>query len=215
MTDKTLTIGKSERRKDAWDKVTGAAEYVADIPLDGYAHGAIVRSPHHYARILNINTQFAETTPGVLRVLTAADIPGAKTFGALLQDQPSLAIDFVRHLGEPVALVVAESKPAAQKAADLMEVEYEPLEPVFDPVDALKPTAPRLHPEGNLVAQFDIQDGDIQAGFDGAEIVIEDNFSVPRIHPGYMEPENSLARWNEDGSITVWVSSQQPFPINI
>ncbi len=211
MIEKTLTIGKSEKRKDAWDKVTGAAAYVADIPLDGVAHGTIVRSPHHFARILSIDTQSAEAAPGVLCVLTAANIPGAKTFGALLQDQPSLAIDFVRHLGEPVALIIAETRPAALNAAALVAVEYGPLEPVFDPVDALKPNASRLHPEGNLVAQFDIREGNLEAGFSKAEIVIEDTFSVPRIHPGYMEPENSLARWNEDGSITVWVSSQQPF----
>jgi CO/xanthine dehydrogenase Mo-binding subunit len=211
MSEKTLTIGKSERRKDASDKVTGEAEYVADIPLDGVAHGAVVRSPHHYARILNIDMQAAEAASGVLRFLTANDIPGAKTFGALIPDQPSLAIDVVRHLGEPVALVIAESREAALQASELVEVEYEPLEPVFDPVDALKPDAPRLHPEGNLVAQFDFTEGDPEAEFSQADIVIEDTFSVPRIHPGYMEPENSLARWNDDGSITVWVSSQQPF----
>ena len=102
MVEKKLTIGKSELRKDAWDKATGAAKYVADIRLDGYAHGAIVRSPHHYAGIKSIDPEPALSTPGVLRVLTAADIPGAKTFGALLQDQPSLAIDYVRHIGEPV-----------------------------------------------------------------------------------------------------------------
>ncbi len=211
MADETVTIGKSERRKDAWDKVTGAAEYVADIPLDGIAHGALVRSPRHFARILNIDTHLAENAPGVLRVLTAKDIPGAKTFGALLPDQPTLAIDIVRHLGEPLALVVAESRRAAVKAAELVEVQYEPIDPVFDPVDALKPDAPWLHPEGNLVAQFDIQEGDLEAGFAEAEIVIDEKFSVPRISPGYLEPENSLARWNDDGSITVWVSSQQPF----
>jgi len=211
MTEKMLTVGKSEHRKDAWDKVTGAAEYVADVPLEGVVHGVIIRSPHHFARILNIDRQAAEASPGVLRVLTAADIPGAKTFGALIPDQPSLAMGIVRHLGEAVALVIAESKPAAQKAAQLVKVAYEPLKPVFDPVAALKPEAPRLHPEGNLVAQFDIQEGDIQTGFAEADVVIESTFSVPRIHPGYMEPENSLARWNEDGSITVWVSSQQPF----
>jgi CO/xanthine dehydrogenase Mo-binding subunit len=110
-----------------------------------------------------------------------------------------------------VALVIAESKQAALRAAELVKVDYEPLEPVFDPVEALKPDTPRLHPEGNLVAQFDFTEGDPEAGFSQADIVIEDTFAVPRIHPGYMEPGNSLARWNDDGSITVWVSSQQPF----
>jgi CO/xanthine dehydrogenase Mo-binding subunit len=211
MTDETITIGKSEPRKDAWNKVIGTAEYVADIPLQGLSHGALVRSPHHFARINRIDTRVASKFPGVLRVLTAEDIPGAKTFGALIPDQPSLAIDYVRHHGEPVALVIAECRSVAERAAKLVEVEYEILEPVFDPVEALKHSAPRLHPEGNLVAQFDIQEGDIEAGFADADVVIEALFSVPRISPAYMEPENSLACWNEDGSITVWVSSQQPF----
>jgi CO/xanthine dehydrogenase Mo-binding subunit len=179
--------------------------------MDGYSHGAIVRSPHHYARIVDINTHPAEAAPGVLRVLTAQDVPGAKTFGALLPDQPSLALDYVRHLGEPVALVIGESKSAAVKAVGLVKVQYERLRPVFDPVEALKPEAPRLHSKGNMVAQFDIQDGDIESGFAEADIIIEDRFSVPRISPGYMEPENSIAQWHDDSTITVWVSSQQPF----
>jgi CO/xanthine dehydrogenase Mo-binding subunit len=211
MLDKTHSIGRSEARKDAWDKVKGLAEYVADIPLDGYVHGVVLRSPHHFAKIKNINTDRADIVLGVQRVLTAKDIPGAKTFGALVPDQPSLAIDCVRHIGEPVALIIADTRANARKAAEQVEVEYEPLEPVFNPIEALNPNAPRLHNEGNLVAQIDIQDGDIELGFSHAEIVIEDVFSVPRISPGYMEPENSLASWNPDGSITVWVSSQQPF----
>jgi CO/xanthine dehydrogenase Mo-binding subunit len=209
--DKTHTIGRSEPRKDAWDKVKGTAEYIADIPLDRFVHAVVLRSPHHFAKIKDINTNRAEKVPGVQRVLTAKDIPGAKTFGALIPDQPSLAIDCVRHLGEPVALIIAESRSTAINAAAQVEVDYEPLTPVFDPLEALNSNAPRLHSEGNLVAQYDVQDGDIEFGFSHAEIVIEDVFNVPRISPGYMEPENSLASWKPDGSITVWVSSQQPF----
>ncbi|MBL7161038.1 MAG: xanthine dehydrogenase family protein molybdopterin-binding subunit [Anaerolineales bacterium] len=211
MTEETLTLGKSELRKDAWDKVTGAAQYVADIPLTDLCHAVIVRSPLHYGRILGINKSAAQNIPGVLRVLAAEDIPGNKIFGPLLQDQPSLAIDIVRHLGEPVAIVIADNLETARMASELVKVEYEPLEPVFDPGQSLKPGGPRLHPEGNLAAQFDIQDGDIEAGFAEADVVLENTFSVPRISPAYMEPENSLARWNEDGLITVWVSSQHPF----
>jgi len=211
MTEETLTLGKSELRKDAWDKVTGAAQYVADIPLTDLCHAVIVRSPLHYGRILGINKSAAQNIPGVLRVLAAEDIPGNKIFGPLLQDQPSLAIDIVRHLGEPVAIVIADNLETARMASELVKVEYEPLEPVFDPGQSLKPESPRLHSEGNLAAQFDIQDGDIEAGFAEADLVLEGTFSVSRISPAYMEPENSLARWNEDGSITVWVSSQHPF----
>ena len=131
MVDKTHSIGRSEVRKDAWDKVKGFAEYVADIPMDGYVHGVVLRSPHHFAKIKNINTDRADIVPGVQRVLTAKDIPGAKTFGALVPDQPSLAIDCVRHIGEPVALIIADTRANAIKAAEQVEVDYDLLEPVF------------------------------------------------------------------------------------
>ena len=87
----TITLGKSEMRKDAWDKVTGAAEYVADLSLDGILYGAIVRSSVHHGRILSIDTTASQAAPGVVRVLTAADIPGEQKFGALIPDQPALA----------------------------------------------------------------------------------------------------------------------------
>jgi CO/xanthine dehydrogenase Mo-binding subunit len=207
----TRTVGKAEPRKDAWEKVTGAAQYVADIPLPSLYHAVLVRSPHHHARISKIDKTAAQKAPGVVSVLTAEDIPGAKVFGPLIPDQPSLAIDKVRHIGEPVAIVIAETKEVAQSAARLLQVAYEPIEPVFDPVAALAPGVSKVHPDGNLAAHFDFRKGDPEAGFDEAEVILEQVFSLPRISPAYMEPENSLARWNDDGSITVWVSSQHPF----
>jgi len=211
MAEEKITIGKSELRKDAWDKVSGAAAYVADIQLEECSHGILVRSPHHYARIKHVNTKPAQSFPGVRRVLTSADIPGAKKFGALIPDQPSLAFDVVRHLGEPVVLVIADTKKAALAAAELVQIEFETLDPIFDPVEALASGAQKLHPDGNLAAQFDLKEGDPDAEFAEADIVIDEYFDLPRISPAYMEPENSLARWNNDGTITVWVSSQQPF----
>ena len=149
--------------------------------------------------------------PGVVKVITAEDIPGEKTFGALISDQPPLVVDEIRHLGEPIALVIAHSQKKAEEAIKKIKIEYEPLSPIFDPQQALGEGARQIHPGGNLVTSYDVQNGDLSAGFALADVIIEETFSVPRISPGYMEPENSLARWNEDGSITVWVSSQQPF----
>ncbi|NWG32737.1 MAG: xanthine dehydrogenase family protein, partial [Rhodocyclaceae bacterium] len=206
-----LTVGRSELRKDAWDKVTGAAEYVDDIALPGLRYAAVVRAPHHHARIVGVNADDARALPGVLAVVTAADVPGHRTHGALVQDQPALAVDVVRHMGEPVALVIAESKAAAQHAARAVAVEYDPLPAVFDPVAALEPGAPQLHPGGNLLTRYDVQDGDVEAGFAASDVILEETFSVPRISPAYMEPEASTAIWHEDGTLTVWVSSQKPF----
>jgi CO/xanthine dehydrogenase Mo-binding subunit len=117
----------------------------------------------------------------------------------------------VHHFGEPLVLVVATSKGTAQAAAILVQVEYEPIRPLFDPVEALQPDAPTLHEAGNLISRFEIKDGDIEKGFAEAEVILEDTFSVPFVSPAYMETETSLACWNKDGTLTVWVSSQHPF----
>lgn len=211
MAEHTLTIGKAEKRKDARDKVTGAAQYVADIPMQALKHGALVRSKHHYAKINRIDFSGALKAPGVLKVLTDEDIPGHKIYGPLIQDQTPLALGVVRHLGEPIALVIADSTQQARDAAERVQVDYEVLQPVFDPQEALEEGAPQLHPDGNLVTHLEVGDGDVEKGFAGCDIVLEETFSVPRISPGYMEPENSVATWNADGSLTVWVSSQHPF----
>lgn len=211
MAKETLTVGKTELRKDAFDKVTGAAQYVADIPLESMFHGALVRSKYHHAMIKKVDASEALKAPGVVRVLTSEDIPGKKIYGPLIQDQTPLALGVVRHLGEPIALVIAETREQARAAVELVRVDYEELEPVFDPQEALAPGAPKLHPEGNLATELEVGDGDVSKGFAECDIVLEETFSVPRISPGYMEPENSLAIWNPDGSLTVWVSSQHPF----
>ncbi len=207
----TISLGKSEVRKDAWAKVTGAAQYVADMKHDDVLHGVVVRSTIHHGRILSIDTSAALGIEGVVRVLTAGDIPGQPKFGALVQDQPALASDLVRHFGEPLAVVIASSKAIARKAASLVKVDYEPLDPVFDPVEAIEPHASRLHAQGNLISRYEVKDGDIEKGFAQADVILEENFSVPLISPAYLETENSLGCWNDDGTLTVWVSSQHPF----
>ena len=205
-------IGSVKIRKDARDKVLGKAKYTADIPMENLKHGYIVRSPYHHARILEIDKTSAAQLKGVLAVLTAEDIPGSVVFGPLVQDQPSLAQDIVRHLGEPVALVVADSRDVAQEAGELLNVTYEPLDAVFDPLQALEKGAPQIHPEGNLVSNLNVIEGDLEGGFKEADHILEETFILPRISPGYLEPESSLAYWElEDGSVTVYVSSQHPF----
>ncbi len=211
MTKETITLGKSELRKDAWAKVTGAAQYVADISHDDVLYGTIVRSTIHHGRLASVDASAANEIPGVIKVITAEDIPGDKAFGALIHDQPPLVVDLVRHLGEPVALVIAESQAAAQKAAKLIDVEYEPVEPLHDPVHAIASEASRLYDEGNLISHYEIKDGDIESGFDEADVVLDESFSVPLVSPAYMETENAVARWNADDTLTVWVSSQHPF----
>lgn len=211
MTPELITVGKSEVRKDAWAKAAGTAPYIADLELENACVGGVLRSPHHHARITRLDVAQARALPGVVGVLTAADVPGSLNFGPLVQDRQVLATEEVRHMGEPVALVVAESRQAAERALQAIEVEYQPLPAVFDPVEALDPDAPQVHPGGNLLTEYDVSRGDLQAGFEQADLVMEETFRVPRISPAYMEPESSVAQWNEDGTLTLWVSSQKPF----
>ncbi|MEW6401569.1 MAG: xanthine dehydrogenase family protein molybdopterin-binding subunit [Chloroflexota bacterium] len=207
----STTLGRSELRKDAWAKVTGAAEYAADIRLDHVLFGALARSTIHHGRILSIDTTAAQAGSGVLRVLTAADIPAEHKFGGLVKDQPALASELVHHYGEPLALVVATSKEVAQHAAQLIRVEYESMDPLLDPVAALQPGASKLHESGNLISRYEIKEGNVEQGFTDADVILEDTFSVPFVSPAYLETENSLACHNNDGTLTVWVGSQHPF----
>jgi CO/xanthine dehydrogenase Mo-binding subunit len=206
-----LTVGRSEPRKDALEKVTGAARYVADLPADGALWAAVLRSPHHSARVVSLRTGRARRAPGVAAVVTAADVPGERCYAAIIADQPALAGEVVRHKGEPVALVVARTREAARSALGLVEVEYQELPAVLDPVAALEPGAPAVHPGGNLLTRYQFTTGDPDAAFAVADLVLEETFRVQRVAPGALEPEACLARWEDDGSLTLWVSSQKPF----
>jgi CO/xanthine dehydrogenase Mo-binding subunit len=205
-------ITHSPIKKDAREKVTGAALYTADLPLENCAHGAVLRSPHHHARITRIDTTEAEQFPGVIKILTAADIPGEPIFGAIIPDRPVLASEVVRYQGEPLAVVIAEQKSQALDALQKITVEYRVLGAVFEASQALEDQAPRVHPDGNLLLEYNHGRGNIEEGFAASEIVLEETFRLPRIYPGYLEPEASTAVWQEEEeTLVVWVSSQKPF----
>jgi xanthine dehydrogenase molybdenum-binding subunit len=210
--DSTFTvIGKPQIRKDARAKVCGLEKYTADIAAEHVVNGVVVRSPHHHARICSLDGTAARACPGVIAVITAADVPGQKTFG-LVPDQPPLAEGEVCHLGQPVAVILATDPETARAAADKLRIDYEVLPAVFDPQTALLPEAPLVHPGGNLLSHYTVESGDLAAGFATAEEIIEETFSVQRQAPAYLEPETSLAVWDPDeGSLNVWVSSQEPF----
>lgn len=208
---KYKNITHSKIKKDARNKVTGQARYTADIPTEKAFHGVVLRSPHHHARILHLDIQKAQKAKGVIKVLTANDIPGQKIFGAIMQDRPVLASEVVRHQGEPIALVIAKTKKEARAACQKIVVKYEELLAVHDPHEALMETAPQIHPGGNLLLKYNQGRGNVAEGFQAADVILEETFHLPRIYPAYLEPEASLAQRQEDGTIIVWVSSQKPF----
>ncbi len=203
-------IGAPKARKDAWGKVTGETAYVGDLDMQTLV-GRLVRSPHHHARILGVDTRQAEKVPGVVRVLTVEDVPGKCTFGPLIPDRQVLADQVVRHMGEPVVLVIANSKAAAERGVEKVRVKYEPQPAVFDAREALQERAPQVHDEGNLAAEYDVSRGDVEAGMAEADILLEESFKLPRISPAYLEPEASQAYWDDEGCLTIIVSSQKPF----
>lgn len=207
----TSIIGKSEPRVDAWQKVTGAARYIPDLQVKDLLHASILRSPHAHAQITGLDTTAAVATPGVLAVITCDDVPGEKVLGDIIPDRPVLATDKVRFVGEPVAVVVARTALAAEEGRKSIRVEYSLLEPLLDPLTALAPDSPAIHAGGNLMSLVEVCDGDIETGFQEADIILDEVFQVPRIYQAYLETETSLAQWQPDGSLTVWASTQKPF----
>jgi len=206
------TVGVPTPQLDTASKVTGRAEYCGDIFIRGSLYGAVLRSPHAHARIVNVDTSRAEKLKGVVTVLTAADTP-RKKFGRRIKDEDLLAVDKVRYVGEEVAVVAAINKDIAEEALELIEFTYEELPAVLSASEALVPGAPIIHdayPE-NIAEKYVIERGDIAAGLAQSACVVEETFVVPRVSPGYLEPTTCLASIGENDKITVWAPSSSPF----
>lgn len=205
--------GQSATRTDALSKATGKLMFGADYSQEGYLHGKILRSPHPHALIKSINVAKAERLPGVVAVLTAKDVPGRNGFGAIIPDQPVICQDKVRFVGDGVALVAAEKEEIAQEALKLIHVEYESLPAVFDPRDALKEGAPKIHEKGNLLSFNKLRKGDVEKGLAEAEIIIERTYQVPFLEHAYLEPDVCMAVPQQDGSMLVEGPMQAPFTV--
>jgi len=205
------TVTHSMPKKDAREKIRGDARYTDDLRIEGALYAGLVRSPYHHARLVAIDVEPALEIEGVVRVITSKDIPGIQAFGPILQDRPVLAVDVVRHMGEPVALVVAENRRSLAQGVKAVGVQYEILPAVLAPRDAISDGAIQIHPDGNLVSEYRIGRGDVEKGFALADMEVEDTFHLSRVAPGYLEPETAAAEWNSDGTLVVWVSSQKPF----
>ncbi|GAC1329855.1 MAG: hypothetical protein NVSMB26_06600 [Beijerinckiaceae bacterium] len=203
-------IGVNVRRIDAPSKVSGALRYAGDMVMPGMLHVQVLRSPHPHARILSIDTSEAEAMEGVEAVVTAADVPGEDGFGVFVHDQPIMARDKVRYVGEAVAAVAAEDLLTARRALEKIKVAYEPLAAVFDPEAALRPGAPVLHDyaQDNLVKHIPIRKGDIEAGFASADLIIEQTFDTQAVEHAYLETEAGLAFVDHDGVVTIHSPSQ-------
>ncbi len=206
-----ISAGSSPIKKDALAKATGKPLFADDLTAENMIYGKLLLSVHPSALIKSINRQKALSLPGVLHVLTAADIPGRNGFGLLNPHQPVLASEVVRYSGEAVALVLAESEAAAEAALPQIEVDYELLPGSFSAEEGLAAGARPLHPEGNMIHHVSVRRGDPDKAFAAADIVVEGRYTTPMVEHAYLEPESALAQPEKDGTITVRTASQDSF----
>src|SRR3989440_6046988 len=206
-------VGKALRKVDATAKVTGTTRFADDLFLPRMLYAKLLRSPHAHARIVSIDPSSAAARAGVKAVLTGKDLP--TPFGTLpvSQDEHALALDKVRFVGDPVAAVAATTEETAAAALARIAVEYEPLRPVTDAGDALDHPEPRIHDYGdlgNVHKLIHLEFGDVEQGFQDADLVREDTFFFEGSTHLPMEQHAAVADWSADGKLTLWSSTQTP-----
>jgi putative selenate reductase molybdopterin-binding subunit len=228
-TETWLRVGKPERKVDAVKLVQGKPAFAADFEARGMLVAKVLHSPVAHARIQHIDASKARALPGVAAVLTYQDIPRV-VFSTAGQSHPipgpldTFSLDNkVRFVGDRVAFVAAETEAIAEQALRLIEVEYEALPALFDPAEAMKPSAPRLHdepeyvnfadsdPARNLAAEIRIDIGDVETGFANADYIFEDDYEVPKVQQAHIEPHVVITYWDEDDRLVIRTSTQVPF----
>ncbi len=211
---KLSVIGQSLPKIDAWAKVTGDTKFADDMVLPRMAHGKLLRSPHPHARIKRIDTSRAAALPGVYAVITGHDLPRVK-FGILpvSQDEEALCVEKVRMVGDPVAAVAAVDEETAERAAELIEVEYDPLKALMSIEESLGNPEVRIHEYGdgpNVHKAVSLQFGDVEAAFAASHLIREDVFFFEGNTHLPMEQHSAVAHWGPDDKLTLWSSTQTP-----
>ncbi|HEV8341579.1 MAG TPA: xanthine dehydrogenase family protein molybdopterin-binding subunit [Candidatus Binatia bacterium] len=219
-------VGRPTPRVEGEHKVTGKAVYAVDVVLPGTLWGKVLRSPISYGRIKRIDVHRARQVPGVKTVITGEDVTGLR-IGRRVYDMPILADGVVRFIGEKVAAVAAETEEAAEQALALIEVEYEELEPVLDPSEAIKPMATLIHPDvmsykglpakletpSNTFIYISWKKGDLELGFRQSDIVVENTFTTNKVHHAYIEPHSCVAKADPSGGAEIWSCSKVPYVV--
>jgi CO/xanthine dehydrogenase Mo-binding subunit len=209
--NKLDVVGKSVPQIDAMDKAMGKTKFVTDLVLPRMLYGRTLRSPYPHANIKNIDTSKAKALTGVKAVVTYADTPGIK-FGPRSEDWTIFASDKALFYGDEVAAVAAVDEDTAEEALELIDVQYEELPFVSDPLEAMRPGAPLVHdgkPE-NIAAEFKVEAGDVDQAFKDSFIIYEDRYYTNQVYQAYMEPMGTLADVDLNGRITMWTGTQIP-----
>ena len=220
----TRIFGSSIKRREDPALITGKGKFTDDLELPGMTHAVVVRSPYAHARVNGVDTSRALAHPGVVAVFTGRDIADSASPGVVptcwlhegikTPDHPLLAVDTVRHVGDGVAVVVAEDRATAVDAAELVDVDYEPLEAVVDPKAAAEPGAPQIFEEApnNIAFEWELGDAEaVRTAFESAVHTAVLEARNNRILPLAIEPRAALASWNEErGHLTIWMTTQNP-----
>jgi carbon-monoxide dehydrogenase large subunit len=211
-------VGARVKRREDPRLITGKGTYVDDIELPRMAHMAVVRSEHAHARLVNVDVSAARSMPGVLLVMTAADVPIPSMPGVPVDPEkvpahPPLATDKVRHVGDPIAVIIAETRYQAKDAAEAVTVEYDPLPAVVDLERATEPGAPQIHDgiERNIAYYWNVQSGDVDAAFAGAPVTVKQKMVSQRLMGVPLETRAVLADYRPgQESLTLWCATQVP-----
>jgi len=198
-------VGDSPNRPDGPAKTQGRFAFASDLNIEGMLWGTTLRSPHPHARITGVDVGPALAIDGVACAVTGAELAARPTYGLISADQPVLAVDVVRYVGEPVVLVAADHPDTARRAAEAILVEYELLALLVDPADARDPTTPAIHPDGNVVRRIEILHGDPDATGD---VVVEGTYEVGTQDQAFLGPEAGLAIPDGEGGVDLWVATQ-------
>jgi CO/xanthine dehydrogenase Mo-binding subunit len=205
-------IGGSNVRIDSLEKVTGQAQYVGDMSMPGLLCAKVLRSPHHHARLLSLDTTAAGQMPGVVRIFTAADVPGLNGLEGYSRDEPLLTPlgDTLRQKGAPIAIVVAASKSAANAACRAIAVEYEVLPHTFDAAEALQADGVSIYPNGNVLSQYQVKWGDLDAELAASDMILETCYRTTFQEHSALEPDATLGYIAADGRVTVIGGTHEP-----
>jgi CO/xanthine dehydrogenase Mo-binding subunit len=204
-------VGKHMAAVGSRDVVTGKAAYCPDLEVPNMLVGKLLYSPHACARIINLNISKARAMPGVAAVITADDVPGENSYLYWYPDQPLLVSDQVRYQGDAVVAIAAETEEIALAALEAIDVEYEPLEGIFDPEVAMQPDARRVWPEKENLHSHHVEDwGDIEAGFSQADVIVENTYTTPYQEHAMLETESAVAYLDYDCTVVVYASAQAP-----
>ena len=208
--DKNWLIGKRVPRVDVKDKVTGTGKYPDDIYIDGMLYAVAVRSKYPRAKVLSIDTELASVVPGVVRILTAEDIPGDVKVGHLKRDWDAMIAvgGITRYVGDVICLIAAESHDAAKKAEKLVKIQYEELQCVHDPTEAMQPDAPKVHEEGNLLGHTHVDRGDAEKAIAKSDFVLSEHFTTPWTEHAFLEPECAVSVPMDDGGVKIYSTDQ-------